>query len=68
MGSKIKHLEIIQGVINRQAQNAFQIKSWSVVLVSSLFALSSSNTNLVLWHKKAKIFFGAKPLQLAAIL
>ncbi len=37
---KLKHLELIQGVINRLATNSFQLKGWSVVLVSALFALA----------------------------
>lgn len=36
---KIKHLEFIQGVINRLASDSFRLKGWSVVLVSALFAL-----------------------------
>lgn len=45
MESKIKHLELIQGVINRLASNSFLIKGWSVGLVSALFALSAGNVN-----------------------
>ncbi len=37
---KLKHLELIQGVINRLSTNSFLLKGWSVVLVSALFALS----------------------------
>lgn len=40
-----KHLELIQGVINRMASNSFQLKGWSVVLVSALFALAVSDAN-----------------------
>ena len=40
-----KHLELIQGVINRMAGNSFHLKGWSVVLVSALFALAVSDTN-----------------------
>ncbi len=38
-----KHLELIQGVINRMAGNSFQLKGWSVVLVSALFALAAKD-------------------------
>ena len=38
---KIKHLEFIQGVINRLASDSFRLKGWSVVLVSALFVLSA---------------------------
>ena len=39
MESKLKHLEFIQGVINRLASDSFRIKGWSVVLVAALFIL-----------------------------
>ncbi|MEN6576132.1 MAG: hypothetical protein ABFD90_07300 [Phycisphaerales bacterium] len=38
-----KHLELLQGVINRMAGNSFQLKGWSVVLVSALFALAAND-------------------------
>jgi hypothetical protein len=40
---KIKHLEIIQAVVNRVAGNSFSIKGWSVALISGLFALSAKD-------------------------
>ena len=43
--SREKHLELIQGVINRMAGNSFHLKGWSVVLVSALFALAASDAN-----------------------
>lgn len=45
MESKLKHLELIQGVINRMAGNSFLLKGWSVTLASALFALSAEDTN-----------------------
>lgn len=45
MTDKKDHLQMIQNIVDRQSQNSFQLKSWSVVLVSSLFALSASNSN-----------------------
>jgi len=39
MDAKHKHLEFIQGAINRLAANSFQLKGWSVVLVSAIFFL-----------------------------
>lgn len=39
MDKKIKHLELIQGVINRLATNSFQMKGWSVVLVAAILVL-----------------------------
>ena len=44
--SREKHLELIQGVINRMAGNSFHLKGWSVVLVSALFALAASDANI----------------------
>ena len=41
MDAKIKHLELIQGVINRMASNSFLLKGWSVVLVSAVLVLVS---------------------------
>jgi hypothetical protein len=43
MEKKIAHLEMIQGVINRLASNSFQVKGWSVLLVSALFALGAKD-------------------------
>lgn len=37
-----KHLELIQGVINRLAGNSFTVKGWSVALGSGLFALTAA--------------------------
>ena len=39
MDAKLKHLEFIQGVINRLASDSFRMKGWSVVLVAALFVL-----------------------------
>lgn len=44
--SREKHLELIQGVINRMASNSFHLKGWSVVLVSALFALAGRDTKV----------------------
>ena len=44
--SREKHLELIQGVINRMAASSFHLKGWSVVLVSALFALAASNAKV----------------------
>ena len=46
MDNKHKHLELIQGVINRLSTNSFLLKGWSVVLVSALFALSVSDSRV----------------------
>lgn len=43
--SKIRHLEMIQGVINRMAGNSFKLKGWAVTLVAGIFALASRDTD-----------------------
>lgn len=43
MDNKIKHLEMIQGVINRMAKNSFALKGWAVTLVAGIFALASKD-------------------------
>lgn len=45
MEGKLKHLEMIQAVINRLAANSFLAKGWSLTLVSALFAISASGAN-----------------------
>jgi len=46
MDRKLKHLDFIQGVINRLSTNSFLLKGWSVVLIAALFALSANNSNV----------------------
>lgn len=38
MEKKIKHLEMIQSIITRMAQNSFMVKGWALTLVVALFA------------------------------
>lgn len=40
--NKIKHLEFIQDIINRHNSNSFQIKGWTITIISAIFALSGS--------------------------
>lgn len=49
MDKKIKHLEMLQAIIQRMAGNSFMLKGWNVVLVSAIFALAvgSSKARLV---------------------
>jgi len=49
MDKKIKHLEMLQAIIQRMAGNSFMLKGWSVILVSALFALAvdTSKSRLV---------------------
>ena len=46
MSNKQKHLEMIQGIVNRLSTNSFLLKGWSVVLVSALFALAAKDTKV----------------------
>lgn len=43
--NKIKHLEMVQGIINRMASNSFMLKGWAVTLVAGIFALASKDTD-----------------------
>jgi hypothetical protein len=43
--AKETHLQMIQGVISRMAQNSFAMKGWAVTLVSLAFALAAKDTN-----------------------
>ncbi len=45
MENKQKHLEFVQGVINRMGQNSFYIKGWTVTLVAALFALAAKDAD-----------------------
>lgn len=45
MENKIKHLELIQGVVNRMAGNSFALKGWAVTLVAGIFALAAKDTD-----------------------
>ena len=61
MENKRKHLELIQGVINRLSTNSFLLKGWSVVLVSAFFALSVPDSRVsfvYLAYIPAIIFWG----------
>ena len=46
MQKKLKHLEFIQGVINRLATNSFQMKGWSIVLVAAILVLLARESRL----------------------
>jgi len=61
MERKLKHLEFIQGVVNRLSTNSFLLKGWSVVLVSALFALAAADTDpnfVLLAYIPAVMFWG----------
>jgi hypothetical protein len=61
MDNKHAHLQMIQGVINRQSQNSFLLKGWSVVLISAMFALAAREANPIfvyLAYFPASVFWG----------
>lgn len=47
MENKLKHLEMIQGIINRMAGNSFMLKGWAVTLVAGIYALASKDANKI---------------------
>jgi len=42
----LKHLEMIQAVVTRMAQNSFVIKGWAVTLVAGILALAADDHDL----------------------
>lgn len=45
MDKKLKHLELVQGVISRMASNSFMLKGWAVTLVAGIFVLAGKDTD-----------------------
>jgi hypothetical protein len=45
--TKIKHLEIVQAIINRMASNSFMLKGWAVTLVVGIFALAAKDSSQI---------------------
>lgn len=45
MEKKMKHLEMIENVIERMGKNSFQLKGWSVTLVALAGALSAQGSD-----------------------
>ncbi|MCF7741409.1 MAG: hypothetical protein K9N00_06395 [Candidatus Marinimicrobia bacterium] len=45
MENKRKHLELIQGVINRMARCSFLIKGWCITIVTALIVLSTKEND-----------------------
>lgn len=58
--NKHKHLEFIQGAVNRMAGNLFLLKGWTVTLIAALFALAAkdaSKTYMVIAYFPLFIFW-----------
>lgn len=47
MGNKVKHLELIQGIITRMSSNSFKLKGWAVTLIAGIFALSAKDSKYI---------------------
>lgn len=45
---KRKHLEMLQGVINRMASNSFLFKGWSITLIAAISAFAAKGNNKAL--------------------
>ena len=52
MEKKIKHLEMIEAIIERMAKNSLQLKEWTMALVVLIVTISTQSGN------KDFIFFG----------
>lgn len=57
MGNKLKHLEMIQAIITRMAQNSFMVKGWALTLVVALFAFVPKVESLFIPLAFAPIIF-----------
>ena len=45
MEKKMKHLEMIEGIIERMGSNSFQLKGWSIALVALIGGLASQGAD-----------------------
>lgn len=52
---KVKHLEMIQAIIERMGKNSFVVKGWSFTSIGALFAFWFSNTSM--WYILLLILF-----------
>lgn len=46
MEAKIRYLEMIQNVIQRMASNSFQLKGWTVTLISIIYAIIHNSADV----------------------
>lgn len=44
-GNKIKHLEMVEAIIERMAKNCFQLKGWAMTLVAIVGSLASKDSD-----------------------
>ena len=45
MENKIKHLEMIQSIIEKMSRNSFQLKGWTMTLIVATVTLSSKDSD-----------------------
>lgn len=45
---KRKHLDLIQGVINRMASNSFLFKGWSITIIAGVAAFAAKEVSIIL--------------------
>lgn len=45
MDNQIKHLEMVQHIIDRMAGNSFMLKGWTVALMTGIFVLADKDSN-----------------------
>lgn len=45
MPNKLKHLDMIEAIIERMAKNCFQLKGWTMTLVTAVAALASQGSD-----------------------
>ena len=50
MEAKLKHLEFIQGIVNRLATDSFRLKGWTVVLISAVVVLLARTERIEFAH------------------
>jgi len=46
MEAKLKHLEFLQNIITRMANNSFLLKGWAVTLIAAMLSLNKDDINL----------------------
>ncbi len=44
-GNKIKHLEMVEAIIERMAKNCFQLKGWAMTLVAIVGSLAAKDSD-----------------------
>jgi len=58
MNNKIKHLEMIQSIINRMAGNLFFLKGWAISIIAALLALFAKDLMDGFFLSQERLFRG----------